>query len=497
MTTDETLTSDKNRTPPAVHLRIAGQRLNSGSGGTHEHINPSTGLADATIPLAGPDDVDGAVEAAHLAFETWKRTAPAERRRLLHRLADLIEENSVEFARLGALDNGVPLGTSASFPPLSAEWTRYYAGWADKLSSEVTGNLRDDGELGFTLAQPYGVIGIIITWNGPLISLAMKIPAALAAGNTVVVKPSELTPFSGELFMDLIEQAGFPDGVVNILPGNAAAGAALVEHPLVKKVSFTGGPATAQKILEACARQLKPTIMELGGKSANIIFEDANLDVACMLGTFMSVGVMAGQGCAFPTRMLVHESIYDEVVARVTAVAAGITTGDPLDVTNVSGPVVNADALERILGVIERAKAEGARLVAGGGRIPAERLSKEFAAGYFVEPTVFVDVDPNSDLAQNEVFGPVLAISKFATDDEAIAIANNSRYGLSGYVHTADLKRALRVAEELVTGEVLINGARNLAVHRPFGGIAVSGFGKEGGRAGIDDFLRVKAVGIA
>lgn len=486
------MTDAVDRTPPTVTLRIAGERLAGGSGGSHGHVNPCTGEVDAQVPLAGAAEVDRAVIAAHEAYGSWRRTAPAERRRLLMRLADLIESRTTEFARLGALDNGTPLATSGNFPPLSAEWTRYYAGWADKLSSDVTGSLRDDGELGFTLAQPYGVIGIIITWNGPLISLAMKIPAALAAGNTVVVKPSELTPFTGELFADLVEEAGFPAGVVNILPGDPAAGAALVEHPLVQKVSFTGGPVTARKILESCAAQMKPSVMELGGKSANIVFEDADLDLACFHGAFMSVGALSGQGCAFPTRMLVHRSVYEEMIERVAAVAKTITVGDPFDPTVVAGPVINEAALERILGMIDRAKADGARLVTGGGR-----LDGALAGGWFIEPTVFADVDPQSELAQEEVFGPVLAMTPFVDEDDAVAIANSTRYGLSSYIQTKDLKRALRVAEELVTGEVLINGARNLAVHRPFGGLGRSGFGKEGGRAGIEEYLRTKSVGIA
>ncbi len=480
------------RTPPIVHLRIGGERLASGAGGVHGHVNPTTGQVDRQIPLAGPADLERAVQVAHQAFLSWRRTPPPERRRLLNRLADLIDRDAEEFGRLGVLDNGVPISTSGSFPTLSADWTRYYAGWADKISSDVTAQITDNGQFGLTLAQPYGVIGIIITWNGPLISLAMKIPAALAAGNTVVVKPSELTPFCAEHFADLVEEAGFPPGVVNILPGDPAAGAALVEHPLVQKVSFTGGPDTAQKILVACAAQMKPSVMELGGKSANLVFDDANLDVACTLGTIMSVGVMAGQGCAFPTRMLVQDSIYHEVVERVTATAKGIPIGDPFDPTNLSGPVVNQAAVDRILGMIERAKLDGARLVTGGAR-----LDGPLSDGYFIEPTVFADVDPASELAQNEVFGPVLAMTPFGTEEEAVAIANGTRYGLSAYLHTNDLKRALRVAEDLVAGEVMINGASNLAINRPFGGLGRSGFGKEGGRAGLEEYLRVKGVGVA
>jgi aldehyde dehydrogenase (NAD+) len=308
----------------------------------------------------------------------------------------------------------------------------------------------------------------------------------------VVCKPSELTPFSGELFMDLVEEAGVPVGVCSVLPGGPSAGEALVVHPKVRKVSFTGGPATASKILHDCADTMKPATLELGGKSANIIFDDADLDAACGLGAMMSVGILSGQGCAFPTRMLVQQPVYEDVIARVDMVAKGIPVGDPWDPSVLAGPLVNEAALERILGMIERAKNDGARLITGGSRIGGD-----LAAGYFIEPTVFADVDPDSELAQNEVFGPVLAITPFDDEEEAIRIANNTRYGLSGYIQTQNLSRGLRVAEELVTGEVLINGAANLRVQRPFGGIGISGMGKEGGKLGIEEFLRIKSVGVA
>jgi len=485
------VSSAPDRSAPAVTLRIGAERVTAGSGGVYAHINPATGRSDGDVPLAGPPEVDRAVQVAQEAFQAWRLTPPSERRRLLVRLADLIEENSAEFARRGTLDNGTPSAVVAGMVATSVEWTRYYAGWADKLSGEVTANLATDGHFSYTLAQPYGVIGIIITWNGPLISLAMKIPAAVAAGNTVVVKPSELTPYSGELFADLVEQAGFPAGVVNILPGDPAAGAALVEHPLVKKVTFTGGPSTAKKILASCAEQMKPAVLELGGKSANIVFADADLDLACGHGTLMSVGVLSGQGCAFPTRMLVQDSIYDEVVSRVAQIAKSFTVGDPFDPGVTAGPVVNKAALDRILGMIEQAKLDGARLVAGGAR-----LEGELADGYFIEPTVFADVDPQSTLAQTEVFGPVLSIIPFSTEEEAVAIANSTSYGLSAYISTKDLRRALRVSEELVAGEVMVNGTANLAASRPFGGFGISGMGKEGGREGLEEFLRIKGVGI-
>jgi aldehyde dehydrogenase (NAD+) len=339
------------------------------------------------------------------------------------------------------------------------------------------------------MPQPYGVIGLVITWNAPFMSIVMKAPAALAAGNTVVIKPSELTPFTGELFMDLVEEAGFPPGVVNLLPGTADAGQRLVTHPLVKKLSFTGGPATATKILTACAETAKPVVLELGGKSANIILEDADLDAACAFNTGAAFNGLAGQGCGLPTRMVVHESIHDQVVDRVRTLVEAISVGDPADPATQYAPVMSQAAADRIMGMIERASSEGATLVAGGKRIDRP--------GFYIEPTVFTDVDPSSELAQNEVFGPVLAITKFSTDEEAIAIANSTRYGLSSYIHTRDLTRAHRIAAELDAGEVLINGAPSLAPHRPFGGIGISGVGKEGGQAGFEEFLRIKSVAIA
>ena len=398
-------------------------------------MNPCNGKIDATVPLAGKAEIDHAVEVAHEAFQGWRRTAPAVRSRLLFRLAGLIEEHAAEFARLGTLDNGMPNG-DGYMAVNSADWTRYYAGWTDKLSSDVVGSRTDTGALSYTIGQPYGVIGIIITWNGPLISLAHKVPPAVAAGNTVIVKPSELTPFTGELFADLVAEAGFPAGVINILPGAPEAGEALVSHPLVRKVTFTGGPATGRRILHACTDSMKPAVMELGGKSADIIFDDADLDDACERGTIAACGRMSGQGCAFPSRMLVQRTVYEEVVGRVADVARSLVIGDPFTPGVIGGPVINEAPLNRILGMIERAQADEARLVTGG-----HRLGGELADGYYIEPTVFADVDPYSELAQNEVFGPVLAITPFDTEQEAIDIANCTPYGLSGYVQTADFKR--------------------------------------------------------
>jgi aldehyde dehydrogenase (NAD+) len=344
-----------------------------------------------------------------------------------------------------------------------------------------------DGELGYTIAESYGVIAAIITWNAPLMSIAMKVPAAVAAGNTVVIKPSELTPFSGELFMDLVDQAGFPPGVINLLPGTAEAGNRLVTCDLVKKITFTGGLPTATKILTACAASAKPVLLELGGKSANIVLEDADVESACAFNTALSVGVFAGQGCGF----------------------ADAHAGARIDLRRGrgKGPLTCQHYQDRWSershnGECSGYQSGGCRPDHGDDR--ASHCRRRHAGGrgkrmdwpgYYIEPTVFTDVDSSSELAQNEVFGPVLAITKFATDEEAIA--NGTRYGLDSYIQTNDITRALRIASELDASEVLVNGAANVPVHRPFGGFGISGVGKEGGCAGFEEFLRVKSVAIA
>jgi aldehyde dehydrogenase (NAD+) len=475
----------------AIGLWIGGERRTQGSGGTYDHINPTSGLIADTVPLAGAAEVGEAVVIADRAFESWRNAPPAQRQVLLLKLADLVESKAAEFGECGAQEIGAPVLIGTTMVGKVVEWIRYYAGWPGKIDGQVTGSYGPDGVFSYTLPQPLGVIGAIVTWNGPLMSLAMKIPAAVAAGNTVVIKPSELTPYTTELFAELVKEAGFPPGVVQVLPGMGEAGSALASHPLVRKVTFTGGPATARKILHACAENMTPAVLELGGKSANIILSDADLDSACSHGVMMGIGLLSGQGCAFPSRMLAHRSIYDEVVKRAKTLAESIVVGDPMAAETMSGPVVTRQSFDRILAVIEQAKSDGARLVTGGG--PLKRPGLE---GYFLQPTVFADVDPDSDLAQNEVFGPVLAISVFDTDEEAIAIANNSRYGLSGYVHTKDLRRAHVFAESIRTGEVRINGALNLAANQPYGGLGISGFGKEGGRDGIYEFLNMKSVAV-
>lgn len=477
---------------PAPSLRIGAQELLDGES-THEHIDPATGKVNGLVPMASTAQVDQAVQVAHEAFLAWRALPAGQRARKLMKLAELMEENTELLAAAGMADNGAPRITAGNMVGAAVEWTRYYAGWADKLPlGRITSNGGAGGSFGHTLRQPYGVIGAIITWNAPLMSLAMKVPAALAAGNTVVIKPSELTPFTPTVFADLAREAGIPDGVINIVPGGPAAGAALVEHRLVKKVTFTGGPATAQAIAASCAKTFKPMILELGGKSANLVFEDADLDKAAGHAAFFSFGMMSGQACALPTRLLVQESVYEQFIEKVAAAAAQFPIGDPAGEYTMCGPVINQAAIDRIDSMLGAALEEGGRLVTGG-----QRLGGELAEGFYYPPTIVADVDPNGSLAQNEVFGPVLAVIPFRDEAHALQIANGTDYGLSGYIWTSDLGRGLRLAESMETGEIAVNGAFNATAERPFGGIGHSGIGNEGGLEGLEEFFWTKSVGIA
>lgn len=476
---------------PEVHLHIGGEARTRGSGGVHHHVYPATGEVQGPVPLAGPDDVDAAVRAADTSYPQWRAWRPADRARVLRRLGELMERDVGEIARLSVLDNGMTAGMSQPLAGIMANWTSYYAGWADKVEGRVTSFPANQRELAYSMPEPYGVVGIILTWNGPVVSVGMKLIPALAAGNTVVMKPSELTPYATEHVMRLVKEAGIPDGVVNLVLGGPETGDALVRHPLVQKVSFTGGPTTARKILAACAESLKPAVLELGGKSANVLFPDADLDTAVAVNAFSALGTLAGQGCAIPTRMIVHNDIYDEVVERVLAIVAGMRCGDPFDPATAISPVVTREAQQRILAMIERAQADGAKLLAGG------RAPGDLPKGFFVEPTVLGDVDPASEIGQVEVFGPVLSLMRFETEQQAVDIANSTAYGLAAYVYTNDIARVQRMVTALKAGGVYVNGASPVVgCELAFGGIGISGYGREGGEEGLFEFLRTKAVGI-
>ena len=474
---------------PSVRHLIGERLLDVAPGGRWTHVDPSTGQPQAEIPLATPAELDQAVAAARKAFPSWRDMAPRKRQDILYRLADLLEQHREELGILTTLENGAAHMTADIMTDAGADWVRYYAGWADKLVGDVSSH-RSENTFIYTVSEPIGVIGAIITWNGPVMSMGMKIGPALAAGNTVVYKPAELTPFTALRFAELAMEAGLPPGVLNIVHGGNDVGAALTSHSGIDKISFTGGPDTARRILASAAAMLRPSILELGGKSANLIFADADLAQAIPISVATCM-INAGQGCSLPTRMLVEESIYDKVVEQAAAVAAQLQLGDPLLPDTSVGPVINQAALDRILGVIDRAKASGAgRLIAGGGRVESE----EHRGGYFIAPTVFADVDPASELAQKEVFGPVLTITKFRSEAEGIALANNTQYGLAAYIHGKDHARNTRVAYQLYAGSVCINGSVAPIHHAPFGGVGISGFGREGGREGIEEMTYRKSV---
>jgi aldehyde dehydrogenase (NAD+) len=469
---------------------LIGDQRSAGGGGSYAHHNPANGAVQAEVSMADGADVDRAVAAARAAAPAWRNLALHKRIAVLHRLADLLSERREQSGAVNALDNGTPI--SAINPgSFTASWVRYYAGWIDKLEGQVVPSHGGPG-LDYIVPEPYGVIGAIVPWNGPMMGMGQKVSPALAAGNTVVCKPPEIAPFGALLFAEIALEAGLPPGVLNVVPGGAVAGDALVRHPGVDKVSFTGGTDTAKRVMVAAAETLKPLALELGGKSANVIFPDADLDLAISSAAFLGAGLLSGQGCALPTRLYVHDAVYDEVVERLVAAVEVTKVGDPLDPTVLMGPVVTQAACDRILGVIERAGQSNAGTLLAGGR----RLDGDLANGYFIAPTVFGDVDHESDLAREEVFGPVLSVLRFASEDEVVEKVNDSRYGLAAYLHTRDVGRAHRLASRFEVGSVTVNAFPPGSPTAPFGGYKQSGFGREGGRAGIDEFLRSKNIFI-
>jgi aldehyde dehydrogenase (NAD+) len=437
------------------------------------------------VPLAGPKEIDEAVVAARFALGPWRAMDPARRREVLTHFAELIRD--YDWTALQVLENGQTWQQATGIGASSYQWTAYYATWADKLVGEVAVDTPTD--FIYTVPEPHGVVAMIITWNAPLLSLAMKLPAALAAGNTIVLKPAEFTSFTAMRWVELARAAGVPDGVINVVPGGPDAGEALVGHPGVDKISFTGGPPTARSIMRGAAENLTPVLFELGGKGANLVFADADLDRSLPFSCRFALA-NTGQGCALPTRLLVERPIYDRVVEQVLETVESYTVGDPLDRNSFAGPLVNEAALKRVLGVIEQAKATNAGRLALGG----DRLGGELADGWFVDRTVFVDVDPASNLAKKEIFGPVLAVIPFSDEEEAVAIANNTAYGLTNYIQSSDAHRVRRLIPQLRSGTVGVNTGACVHHRAPFGGVGSSGFGREGGRAGIEEFIRIKTV---
>jgi aldehyde dehydrogenase (NAD+) len=474
--------------PTATKLLINNRWVSSESGKTFATMNPSTGEEICQVAEADAADVDKAVVAARAAFDQgpWKKMRASERGRLLHRLADLIEQNADQLARLETLDNGKPLTIAKAVDVTKTiACYRYFAGWADKVQGKT---IPIDGDFFcYTRHEPIGVIGQIIPWNYPLLMQAWKLAPALATGNTIVMKPAEQTPLSALRLGELILEAGFPEGVVNLLPGfGSTAGAAIARHMDVDKVAFTGSTEVGRLIMEAAAKSnLKRISLELGGKSPNIIFADTDLDDA-VEGAHLGLFVNQGQSCCAGSRVFVEETIYDEFVEKSIARARKRRVGDPLDPHTDQGPQVSESQFDRIMGYIESGKREGATLACGGERV-GDR-------GYFIQPTVFSDVQDEMKIAREEIFGPVMSIIPFKDMDEVIARANRTTYGLAAGVWTRDIKKAHAVANSMRAGTVWVNCYHVLDTRAPFGGYKQSGMGRELGEYGLQQYTEVKTV---
>lgn len=465
------------------------------SGGQYfDTDNPYTGEVWAKIAKGNAQDVTRAVQAAKCAFEasSWTKMRPTERGKLLVRLAEIIER---EAARLGALevrDNGKLLAEMSAQTRYLAEWYRYYGGLADKVEGAVLPSDRP-GVFNFTKYDPLGVVAMITPWNSPLMLLAWKLAPALAAGNTAVVKPSEFTSVSTLEFMELIKEAGFPDGVVNCVTGYGLdVGAPLVEHVDVAKVAFTGSDDAGQKIYEAAAKKIMPVTLELGGKSPNIVFQDADFEAAVM-GTISGIFAATGQTCIAGSRLLVQRSIHDPFVARLVEVAGAARIGDPMSIQTHVGPITAQPQYDKILSYIDVARKEGATCVLGGRPYTAEATK----GGRFIEPTIFTDVTNDMRIAQEEVFGPVLSVIPFDTEEDAVRIGNDIVFGLAAGIWTSDIGCAFRVSEQLQAGTVWVNTYRAASFMSPFGGYKRSGQGRESGQEAIKEFMQVKSVWIA
>jgi acyl-CoA reductase-like NAD-dependent aldehyde dehydrogenase len=464
---------------------------------SHEHFesdNPFTGKPWALIPKGSARDADRAVRAAHTAFTSgeWPKLNASKRGALLRKLGDLIGEKAKFLAEIEVRDNGKLLAEMSAQTAYMAQWYYYYAGLADKIEGHVIPSDKPD-MLNYTRYEPLGVVAAITPWNSPLLLTAWKLAPALAAGNTVVLKPSEFTSASVLEFMKLIEQAGFPPGVVNVVTGfGADVGMPLVEHPLVAKVAFTGSDRTGTLIYQTAAKGLKRVSMELGGKSPNIVFDDAHLENA-IKGVVSGIFAATGQTCIAGSRLLVQNSIHDEFVEKLVAFARTAKMGDPMNLDTQVGPVTNPPQFKKILDYIDIAKSEGAKPVLGG----AKATRPECGDGWFVEPTIFTGVKNSMRIAQEEVFGPVLAVIPFQDEEEAVAIGNDVVYGLAAGVWTQSMRRSLMMAERLQAGTVWVNTYRAVSYLSPFGGYKRSGLGRESGQEMIKDYLQVKSVWIS
>ncbi|MBJ22072.1 MAG: aldehyde dehydrogenase family protein [bacterium] len=472
-------------------LLIDGQWKTARSGATFSTLDPATGEVFATVADGGKPEIDAAVASARRAFDGgWAQSAGAYRADLLNRLADLIETHAEEFAQLDSLDCGKPISLARlADVPTAIGHFRYFSGWATKLSGETI-PVSAPGFLNYTVREPIGVVGLIIPWNFPVMFAAVKLAPALCSGCTVVLKPAEQTPLSALRLGELIQEAGFPDGVVNIVPGSGEiAGAALAAHPGVDKIAFTGSTEVGRKIIAAAAGNLKKVSLELGGKAPNIILPDADLDTVADAAAD-AIFFNQGEACCAGTRLLVHESCRRELVEEVIKRAAAIKVGPGLLPDTQMGPLVSEEQLARVQGYLESGLSQGARIVTGGGR-PAG-----LEGGYFLEPTVFEDVEASMAIAQEEIFGPVLTVLGWSDLDDLVRKANDTVYGLAAGIWTKDLSRAHNLAARMKAGTVWINCWNAFDPGSPWGGYRQSGWGRETGRLGAEQYTEVKSVWV-
>ena len=473
---------------------INGAWVEPSSGEYFETENPYTGEVWAKVARGNAEDADKAVKAAKAAFDQgeWAEMRPTTRGKLLVRLAEIIEREAVRLGELEVRDNGKLIAEMGAQTKYLAEWYRYFGGLADKVEGAVLPSDKP-GIFNFTRYEPLGVVGMITAWNSPLLLLAWKLAPALAAGNTAVVKPSEFTSASSLEFMELIKEAGIPDGVVNCITGmGLEVGQPMVDHPDVAKVAFTGSDVAGQKIYESAARKIMPVTLELGGKSPNIVFEDANFEAAVM-GAISGIFAATGQTCIAGSRLLVQRSIHDDFVKRLVEVAGAARIGDPMSMETHVGPVTTQPQYEKILHYMDVAQEDGATCVLGGKPYKGEGAR----GSRFVEPTIFTNVKNDMRIAQEEVFGPILSVIPFDDEEEALRIGNDIVFGLAAGVWTSDIGRAIRMSEKLKAGTVWVNTYRAVSFMSPFGGYKRSGQGRESGQEAIKEFLQVKSVWIA
>lgn len=472
-------------------LFIDGKWRDASDGATMPAINPYNQEVHGHVPVATVADVEEAIASARRAFDNvWSKTTPGERAKLLNKAADLLDADADRMALLETTDNGKVIRETSSQMGYAARIFRYYAAWADKMHGDVV-PLDQKDTLDLAIRVPYGVVACVTAWNSPVAILTNTLPAALAAGNCVILKPSEHASTTTLEVAKLCEKAGFPAGVVQVVSGGGDVGAALTSSTLVDKISFTGSPGVGRKIASVAGGNLKPVTMELGGKSPNIVFDDADFDRA-LIGALAGIFGATGQTCIAGSRLLVQRGIYDRMVEGLAARAAQIKMGDPRLPETEMGTAANEPQFNKILSFIIEAKGDGARLVAGGGRADGPGLEK----GFFIEPTIFADVRNDMKVAAEEIFGPVLSIIPFTDEEEAVSIANDTPYGLASGVWSENISRCLRMMRAINSGVVWVNTYRVAAPQAPFGGMKDSGFGRVRGEAGILEFTQTKNVFI-